>query len=102
MAKREHQVKTANNSFVDGKGSGTIMFYINRPNAKPAKIVLQDVLYVPAYGTNMLLNIIQLMRKGVNFDIKLNGATASLPSVLVYGAPLIISLFLLRASRTLA
>jgi hypothetical protein len=33
MAKGEHQVKTANNSFVDAEGSGTIKFYVNRPNA---------------------------------------------------------------------
>jgi len=50
MAKGEHQVKTANNNLVDAKGSGTISFYVDRPSAKPAKIVLQDVLYVPACG----------------------------------------------------
>jgi hypothetical protein len=44
MAKGEHQVKTANNSFVDAEGSGTITFYVDRPNAKPAKIVLQHIL----------------------------------------------------------
>jgi hypothetical protein len=98
MAKGEHQVKTANNSFVDAEGSGTITFYVDRPNAKPAKVVLQHVLYVPACGTNNLLSIIQLMRKGVNFDFNLDGATASLGSVLVYEAPLINSLFVLRAS----
>jgi len=98
MAKGEHQVKTANNSFVDAKGSGTITFYVDRPNAKPAKIVLQHVLYVPACGTNNLLSIIQLMRKGVNFDFKLDGAMASLGSVLVYEAPLINILFVLKAS----
>jgi hypothetical protein len=100
MAKGEHQVKTANNSFVDAEGSGTITFYVDRPNAKPAKIVLQHVLYVPACGTNNLLSIIQLMRKGVNFDFNLDGATASLGSVLVYEAPLINSLFVLKASAT--
>jgi hypothetical protein len=83
MAKVEDQVKTANNSFVDAEGSGTITFYVDRPNAKPAKIVLQHVLYVPACGTNNLLIFIQLMRKGVNFDFKLDGAMASLGSVLV-------------------
>jgi len=98
MAKGEHRVKTANNSFVDAEGSGTITFYVDRPNAKPAKIVLQHVLYVPACGTNNLLSIIQLMRKGVNFDFKLDGATASLGSVLVYEAPLINSLFVLKAT----
>jgi len=102
MAKGEHQVKTANNSFVDAEGSGTITFYVDRPNAKPVKIILQHVLYVPACGTNNLLSIIQLMRKGVNFDFKLDGATASPGSVLVYEAPLINSLFVLRPSTTSA
>jgi len=37
------------------------------------------------------------MRKGVNFDFTLDGATASLGSVLVYDAPLIDSLFELKA-----
>jgi len=36
MAKGEHQLKTANNSFVNAEGSGTITFYVDRPNAKPA------------------------------------------------------------------
>ena len=99
-AKGEHQVKTATNSFVDAEGSGTIMFYVDRPNAKPAKIVLQHVLYVPACGTNNLLSIIQLMRQGVNFDFNLDGAMASLGSVLVYEAPLINSLFGLKISAT--
>jgi hypothetical protein len=40
MVKVEHQVKTANNSVVDAKGSGTITLYVDRPNANPAKIVL--------------------------------------------------------------
>jgi len=83
MAKGEHQFKRANNSFFDAEGSGTITFYVDRPNAKPAKIVMQHVLHVPACGTNNLLSIIHLMRKGVNFDFKLDGATASLGSVLV-------------------
>jgi len=102
MARREYQVKTANNNFVDAKGSGTSTFDVGRPNAKPANIVLQHVLYVPACGTNNLLSIIQLMRIGVNFNFKLNGATASLGSVLVYEALLINSLFVLRASKSLA
>jgi len=102
MAKGEHQVKTANNSFVDAEGSGTITFYVDRPNAKPAKIVLQHVLYVPDCGTNNLLSSVQLMRKGVNFDFKLDGATVSLGSVLVYESPLINSLFVLRTSTTSA
>jgi len=33
MAKWEHQVKTANNSFVNAEGSVTITFYVNRPNS---------------------------------------------------------------------
>jgi hypothetical protein len=98
MAKGEHQVKTVNNNLVDAKGSGTISFYVNRPSAKPATIVLQHVLYVPACGTNNLLSIIQLMRKGVNFEFNLNGAIASLGPVLVYLAPLINDLFILRTS----
>jgi len=83
MANGEHQVKTANNSFVDAEGSGTITFYADRPNAKPVKIVLKHVLYVPACGTNNLLSIMQLMRTGVNFDFILDGAEAILGSVLV-------------------
>jgi len=42
------------------------------------------------------------MRRGLNFDFRLDGATASLGSVLVYQAPLINSLFVLRASTTSA
>jgi hypothetical protein len=60
--------------------------------------MLQHVLYVPACGTNNLLSIIQLMRKGVNFKFNLDGAIASLGSVLVYQVPLINSLFILRTS----
>jgi hypothetical protein len=101
MSKGEHQVKMANNIFVDAEGSGTIKFYIDRPNAKPAKIVLQHVLHLPGCSTNNLLSIIQLMRKGFNLDFILDGATASVESVLVYEAPLINSLFILRASTTL-
>jgi len=63
IAKEEHQVKTANKNFIDAKGSGTISFYVDRLCVKAAKFVLQDVLYVPACGTNNLLSIIQLMRK---------------------------------------
>jgi len=84
MAKGQHQVKTANNSFVNAKDSETNTFYVDRPNAKPANIVLQHALYVPACGSNNLLSITQLMQKEVNFDFKLDGATASLGSVLVY------------------
>ena len=98
MAKGEHQVKMANNNFVDAEGSGTILFYFDRPKAKPAKIILQHVLYVPACGTNNLLSIIQSLRKGVNFNSKLDGATASLGSVVVYEAPRINSLSVLKAS----
>ena len=50
---------------------------------------------------NNFLGLIQLMRKGVNFDFKLDGAMASLGSVLVYEAPPINSLFVLRTSITL-
>jgi len=42
------------------------------------------------------------MRKGVNFDFKINGATASHASDLVPEAPLINSLVVLRASTTMA
>jgi hypothetical protein len=42
------------------------------------------------------------MRKGVNFDFNLDGATASLGSVLIYEAPLINILFVLKASATSA
>jgi len=94
----EHQVKTANNSFGDAEVSGTITFWVNWPNANPVKIVLQYILCVPACGTNILLRFIQLMRKGINFDFKFNGAMASLASVLVYEVLLINSLFVLRAS----
>jgi hypothetical protein len=102
MAKGDDQVKRADNRFVDAEGSGTFTFYVDRPNAKPAKIVLQHVLYVPACGTNNCISIIQLMQKGVTLNFKLDEATASLGSVLVYTAPLIISLFVLIASTTLA
>jgi hypothetical protein len=60
--------------------------------------MLQHVLYLPACGTNNLVSIIQLMRKGVNFGFTLAGAIASLGSVLVYPASLINSLFILRTS----
>jgi hypothetical protein len=83
MAKGEHQVKTAKNSFVDAERSGTIMFYVARPNAKPAKIVPQHLHYVPGCGTNNLLSIIQLMRKGVAINFNLDGATVRLGSVLI-------------------
>jgi len=98
MAKGEHHVKTANNNLVDAEGAGTISFYVDRPSAKPTKIVLQHVPYVPACGTNTLLSIIQLIRKGVNFEFNLDGAIACLGTVLVYQAPLINSLFILRTS----
>jgi hypothetical protein len=83
MATGEHQVITANNYLVDAKGSGTISFNVNRPIAKPAKIVLQHLLYVPACGTNNFLSIIQLMRKGVNLEFNSDRAIARLGSVLV-------------------
>jgi len=102
MANGEHQVKTANNSFVDAKGSGTITLYVNKLNAKHAKLLLQHDVYVPACSINNLLSIIQLTLKGVNFDFKHHGAMATHGSVLIYEAPLINSLFLLKASATSA
>jgi len=102
MAMGDHQVKTANNSSVDGKRSGTITFYVDGPNGMSAKIVLRHVFHVPACGTNNLLGIIQLMREGVNIDFKLDGATVSLGSVLFNKAPLINSLFVLRDSTASA
>ena len=102
MAKGEHQVKMANNSFVDAQGSGTITLYFDRPNVKPTKIVLQHVHFVPPCSTNNLLSIIQSLRNDVNFNFKLDRATASLRSVLVYEAPLVNCLFVLRASTTSA
>jgi len=68
----EHQVKTGNNNLVDAEGSGTVSFYVYTPSAKPAKIVLQHVLYVPPSVTNSLLSIIQLMLNGVNFKFNLD------------------------------
>ena len=102
MAKGEHQVKTVNNSFVDAEGPGTMKFHDDRPNAKPAKIVLQYALSVPACGTNNLLSIIQIMRQGVSFHFKLDGPPVILQSDLVNKAPLINPLFILRASTTSA
>jgi hypothetical protein len=61
MPRGERQVWTANNDLVDAEGSGMIIFNVDRPIAKPAKIVLQHILYVPACGPNNLLGIIQLM-----------------------------------------
>jgi len=98
MAKGTHQVNTANNSFVNAEDSGTITFYVDRANEKPVMIALQLVLNVPACGTNNLLSFFSLMGKGVTIDFKLNEATASLCSVLIYEAPLINSLFVLKAS----
>jgi hypothetical protein len=98
MAKGEHQVKIAINDFVDAKGSGLITVNVDTPSAKLAMIMLHPILYEPACGTNNLLSIIQLMRKAVNFEFNLDGAIASLRSVLVYQVPLINSLFILRTS----
>jgi hypothetical protein len=61
MGKGEHQVKTANVTLVDAEGTGTITFYANRPNAEPAKVTLQNILYVLMCSTNNLLTVIQLM-----------------------------------------
>jgi hypothetical protein len=101
MATGEHQVKMANNSFINAKGSGTITFFVERPNVKSAKIIRQDVLYMAACGTDNLLGIIQLMRKGVDFNFNLDGATVSFGSVVVYEAPLINSLLVLRVSHNI-
>jgi len=59
VAKWEHQVTTANNSFVDSENPATITLYVDRATTKPAMIVLHNVLYVPACGTTYLLSIIQ-------------------------------------------
>ena len=69
---------------------------VNRP-VSPRGDILRDWT-----RRNNLPSIIQLMRMGVNFDFRLDGATASLGSVLVYEAPLINSVFVVRASTTLA
>jgi len=98
MAKGDHQVKAADASLLNAEGSGKISFYVDRPSAKPAMILLQHVLYVHGCGTNNHLRIIQLMRKGVNFELNFNGAIASLGSVLVYQPPLINNKFIIRAS----
>jgi len=100
MAKEEHQVKTANNNFADAGGSGMISLFIDSPSAKPAMIVLEHVLYVPGCGTNNVLSITQLMRKGVNFEFNLDGVIASLGSVLFYQVPLSNSLFILSSSAS--
>jgi len=89
MAKGEHPGRTANKTLVDATGSGMIAFHIDGPSEKPAKILLQHVLYVPACGANNLLSIIQLMRKRVNIEFHLDRAIASLRSLLVYQASLI-------------
>jgi hypothetical protein len=97
MPKGEHQVNTASNSLIDAIGTGIISFWAERPNAKPVKVTLQHVLYVPACGTNNLLSVIQLMKKGVRFDFTLDkGAVATVGSTLVYQASLINDLFMLR------
>ena len=98
MTKGEHQVKTANNSFEVADGSRTIRFYVNRPNAKPAKIVMQCALYVPSCCMNNLHSIIQSIWKEDNKNFKLDGAPVSVGSVLIYEAPLINCLFVLKAS----
>jgi len=101
-SKGVHQVATANNCCVNAEGSGTITLYLNKPNEKPAMIILHHVHDVPVCGTNILRSIIQLMEKCVNLECKLNEATASHLSVLDYDAPLINILLILRASNTSA
>jgi hypothetical protein len=94
----EHQVEMANISFVDAEGSGNITYYVDMPNANPAKIVPQHVLYVPACGMKHPKSIIQFIRKEVNVYFKLPGAAARVGSVLDCEAPLINSLFLLKTT----
>jgi hypothetical protein len=55
MGKGGHQVKTANIRFVAAEGPGVIMFYVNRPKAKHAKIVRQHVFYLATCSKNTLL-----------------------------------------------
>jgi len=75
-------------------GLGAICPFWRNPGRTPGDGMVENT----ASGTNDLLSIIQLMRKGVNFEFNLDGAIASLGSVLVYQAPLINSLFILRTS----
>jgi hypothetical protein len=98
MVTGEPQVKTANNNFVDTKGSGMVTFTLDRPSAKPEKIMLQHLLYVPASGTNNLLDIMELIWKGVNFEFNWDGTVATLGSVLVNQTPLIITPFIPETS----
>jgi hypothetical protein len=72
VSKGEQQVKTANNCFGNAKSSETITYYVDAPDAKPAKIVPQHIHCVPACGTNNLLSITKLRRTGVNFELKLD------------------------------
>jgi len=62
MPKGAHQVKTVNDNFVDVEGSDMISILIERPEARPSKITLQDVLYVPACDTNNLLSAIHISK----------------------------------------
>lgn len=71
LAKGEHQVKTANNSLVDATGSGTVSFFVEKPGMKPAKITLQNVLYIPECGKNNLLSITQLIKREPNLNLRL-------------------------------
>jgi hypothetical protein len=102
MTKGEHQVKTANNSFVDGEYSGIITFHVERANGTPAKIILHHFGYVPSCGMNILLRMNQLIQKSVHVDFNVEGATTILGYVLVHDAPLIKSLFSFSASTTSA
>jgi hypothetical protein len=89
MGKGGHQVKTANIRFVAAEGPGVIMFYVNRPKTKHAKIVRQHVFYLATCSKNTLLRNTQSIQHGVNCDSNLNGAMACLRSILIYEAPLI-------------
>jgi hypothetical protein len=58
MAKRDHQVNTANNNFVDADGSETISFYLARRSRKAPNILPQHIVYVPPCCANYLLSIV--------------------------------------------
>jgi hypothetical protein len=97
MAEGEHRVKTANNSLVDAKGTGTVSFFVEKPGMKPAKITLQNVLYIPECGKNNLLSVTQLIKKGAKFELTAGGTTISIGSTVVCHASINNGLFMLRA-----
>jgi len=65
ITKGGYQVKRANNSFIDTEGCSTSSFYIERQGAKPVKIALQNISYIPAYRTNYLFILLYLIRMRV-------------------------------------